>query len=62
VRLLAAYLDNARKFDRLAAEEINPILKAHFEKQADAYRKLAAERARKLGALAPPDRTEGQSV
>jgi hypothetical protein len=55
MRLLAAYWDNARRFDRLAAEELNPILKAHFERQADTYRKLAAERSRTIGVLASQD-------
>jgi hypothetical protein len=55
MRPLAAYRDNAQKFARLAVEEHNPTLKAHFENKADAYRKLAAERSKKLGVLAPLD-------
>jgi hypothetical protein len=45
---LAEYLENARQFERLAADEINPEIRAQFEKQADAYRNLAERRARFL--------------
>jgi hypothetical protein len=48
--MIAEYLENAIKFERLAADEQNPKLKADFEKQALAYRKLASERASKPGA------------
>jgi hypothetical protein len=47
--MIAEYLENAIKFDRLAAKEPVSGLKTSFEKQAVAYRKLAARRARKLG-------------
>jgi hypothetical protein len=40
-------------FERLAAEEHELKLKAHWKGQARAYRKLAAERAEKFG-LSPP--------
>jgi len=50
---LAEYLENARQFERLAAEEINPVIKAQFEKQAGSYRKLAERRARLLDASNP---------
>jgi hypothetical protein len=53
MKLLTEYLEHALSFERLAAEENNPELKAQFEKQAAAYRKLAAERAEKYG-LPPP--------
>jgi hypothetical protein len=55
MRLLAKYREHAQTFARLAADEHNPALKTHFENQADAYRKLAAERSRKLGVLVPLD-------
>jgi len=42
---LAEYLENAHQFERLAADEINPRTKVQFEKQAEAYRKLAERRA-----------------
>jgi hypothetical protein len=52
---LAEYLENARQFERLAADEENPAIKAQFEKQAAAYRKLAERRAEFLS------RTQGQN-
>ena len=54
MKMIGEYLDNAIKFERMAAEESDAKLKAHFEKQADAYRKLAAARAKKLGLPPPP--------
>ena len=53
--MIAEYLENAMKFERLASEENDSKLKAVFEEQARAYRKLANERADWLG-LAPPPR------
>jgi hypothetical protein len=50
---LEEYLENARQFDRLAADETNPVIRAQFEKQADAYRNLAERRARFLQAVKP---------
>jgi hypothetical protein len=50
---LAEYLESARQFERLAADETNPAIKAQFEKQADAYRNLAERRARFLQAVSP---------
>jgi hypothetical protein len=50
---LEEYLENARQFERLAAEETNPAIKAQFENQADAYRKLAERRSRFLQAVVP---------
>jgi hypothetical protein len=54
MKMIAEYLEHALQFERLAAEEISPNLKAALEKQAAAYRKLAAERASKLGSQPPP--------
>ena len=48
---LAAYLEQAQKFEQLAAEELNPQIKAQFESQAASYRKLAERRAEFLRAL-----------
>jgi hypothetical protein len=45
---LEEYLERVRQFERLAAEETNPIIKAQFEKQAESYRKLADRRRRGL--------------
>jgi hypothetical protein len=43
--VIADYLENALKFERLAAEEHHTKIKAQLEKQAVAYRRLASERA-----------------
>jgi hypothetical protein len=53
MKLIAEYLDIAIKFECLAAVEPPSKLKESFGKQAAAYRKLAAKRARKLGILEP---------
>jgi hypothetical protein len=54
VKMIAEYLEHALQFERMAASEKNPELKAQLEKQAAAYRKLAGERANKLGLQSPP--------
>jgi hypothetical protein len=53
---LAEYLEHARKFERLAAEEPRPQLKAQFESQAASYRNLAERREAFLRAtgIGPP--------
>jgi hypothetical protein len=48
---LAEYLENARQFERLAAEETNPAIREQFANQADAYRNLAERRSRFLEAV-----------
>lgn len=53
MKLLAEYLEHALQFERMAAEETNPALRSDFEGQAQAYRKMAAKRARQLGLPAP---------
>jgi hypothetical protein len=53
MKMLAEYVENAIKFEKLAAEEKNPAVKADFEKQAAAYRKLAEQRAKKYGLKMP---------
>lgn len=55
MKLVTEYLADAAKFERLAASESNPDVKAQLEKQAAAYRKLARDRAAKLGLPLPPD-------
>jgi len=52
--VIEEYLENALVFEQLSAVEIDPTLKDDFEKQAVAFRKLAAERAKSLG-LGPPE-------
>ena len=54
MKMLAEYVENAIKFEKLAAEEKNPVLKVNFEKQAAAYRKLAEHRAKTYGLKMPP--------
>jgi hypothetical protein len=49
VKLVAEYLDNALAFERIAVAEKNPALKSEFEKEAAAYRRLAAKRTIDLG-------------
>ena len=55
MKMVAEYLEKALNFERLAAEEINPALKAQLEAQAAAYRKLAVERAQRENLPYPPN-------
>ena len=52
--MIAEYIEHALQFERMAADEKDPKLRAELEKQATAYRKLAAERAQRLGLKMPP--------
>jgi hypothetical protein len=61
MKMLAEYLENAHKFERLAAAEKDPALKAEFERQAAAYRKLAEKRAKDHGYPLPPEPAPPQS-
>ena len=54
--MLADYLESAVKFEQMAAHEKDTKLKADFEKQAAAYRKLAEKRAKEYGLNAPSER------
>ena len=54
MKMLAEYLDTAIKFEQMAAAEKDPNLKADFERQAAAYRKLAEKRAKEYGLKTPP--------
>jgi hypothetical protein len=56
MKLLTEYLDRALTFERLAAGEEDPKLKAELEGQATADRKLAADRAVKYGLPLPSPR------
>ena len=51
--MVAEYLEHALSFERMAAAENDPQLRANFENQAAAYRKLATARAKELGMEAP---------
>jgi len=53
VKLVTEYLEQAVHFERLAADEKEPKLKADLEKQAAAYHKLAAARAKQFGVPLP---------
>ena len=46
MKLLTHYIEHVLAFERLAGDEVNPKLKAQFQSQATAYRKLAVGRAR----------------
>lgn len=54
MKLIAEYLERAHQFERMAAEEADSRLKADFEKQAEAYRRLAEKRAKDTGLPLPP--------
>ena len=54
MKLVAEYLVDAIKFDRMAEDATDVALKASFRKQAAEYRKLALSRAKRLG-MPPPD-------
>ena len=58
MKMLAEYLEKAITFERKAAEEKDAKLKAALEKQAAAYRKLAAERAKHLKRPEPPPQSK----
>jgi hypothetical protein len=49
MKMIAEYMEHALDFERMAAQEKNPEIKAAFEKQAAAYRKLATDRTKQLG-------------
>ena len=49
MKMVAEYLEHAIAFERMAADEKNPQIRAVFEKQAATSRKLLAERAKKFG-------------
>jgi len=54
MQLIAEYLERAAHFERMAADEDDPNLKAQLAKQAADYRKLAEKRAKQLGLPSPP--------
>lgn len=61
MKLIAEYLERAHQFERMAAVENDPALKADFEKQAKAYHKLAEKRAKETGFPLPGDDKNGDS-
>jgi hypothetical protein len=52
--MIAEYPEHALQFERLAQEEADATLKGQLLKQAEAYRKLATERAERLNLPRPP--------
>ena len=54
MKTIAEYLADAAKFDAMAEDADDSELKAALKKQAAAYRKLAVERAKKIG-VPPPE-------
>ena len=52
--MVAEYLVDAIKFDRMAEDAVDVALKVSFRKQAAEYRKLALKRAKLLD-MPPPD-------
>jgi hypothetical protein len=51
--MIAEYLEHAIRFEQLAEAEKNPSFKEKLLRQSAAYRKLAEERAKKLGLPVP---------
>lgn len=59
MKMLTEWLERALEFESLAAREQNETFKAELLKQAAAYRKLAAKRAKEYG-LPMPSQPEGK--
>ncbi len=55
MKLVAEYVEQARHFERLAADETIPAVKKQLLEQAEAYYKLAKMRAINLGLSMPPE-------
>jgi hypothetical protein len=53
VKLLTEYIERALQFEHLAESETDPNLKSALLQQAQAYRKMAADRAKQYGLPAP---------
>ena len=53
--MLAAYSEHAMEFERMAATEKDPQVRAQLEKQAKEYRNLAIARAKRLGMDLPEE-------
>lgn len=54
MKMVAEYLEKALDFERLAKDETDSELKESLFAQAQAYRKLAEERTRRMGWAPPP--------
>ena len=53
--MIAEFLQKAHEFERFAATEMDAERKAALLAQAEAYRKLAAKRAKDQGLTIPPE-------
>jgi hypothetical protein len=53
MKMVAEYLEQAHRFERMAAAETNLQSKKQLEDQAAAYHKLAAKRAKALNLPIP---------
>ena len=53
MKMIAEYLENALRFELMASETTDAKLKADLLAQAQAYRKLAAERAERQNLSLP---------
>jgi hypothetical protein len=53
MKRIAEYLERAKEFELLATAEADSKLKGRLLQQAQAYRQLAAARARRLGVPLP---------
>ena len=53
MKLVAEYLLDAIKFEQMAEDAKDEVLKAAFIKQAADYRKIALKRAKQLGMPVP---------
>lgn len=51
--MIAEYLEHAIRFEQMAKETVDPKFKDSLLQQAAAYRKLAAQRAKKLNIPLP---------
>ena len=54
MKLVVEYLHDAVRLEHLAASEPNPEVSGALKQQAAVYRRMAEERAKKMG-LPPPD-------
>jgi predicted aminopeptidase len=57
-KMVAEYLDKAITLEKMADEEKDANLKASLERLAMDYRKLADERATRLGLSKPPAKSD----
>jgi hypothetical protein len=59
VKMISEYLEHALQFEKMAQDETDALLREQMLKQAEAYRKLAGERAKRLDLPVPPPPRSG---